>query len=609
VTGNAALDPRRAATPGDVFLVAASLGLGTGLVEVVIEAARRLVLHQITHVTAQVGWMAPTLYLCFFGIPALVVALLVRLRPGILSLRAVLFVFGTLGAESVALMYSRWSVGLFVLAVGAAFQFSGILTRYRVERALRMSLSLAVGLVLLLGAASFFVPRYLERRAADGLSQARAGAPNVLLIILDTVRAMNLSLYRYPRATSPNLERLAASGTRFDRALSTAPWTLPSHASMFTGRLPHELSADWLIPLDSRYPTLAEFFRAHGYATGGFCANVGYCSRVTGLDRGFIHYQDYLVRWQEWLGCSAWTRRLQENLTLREFLRTDQVLNRIPAPAISSGFLGWIEQRDRHPFFAFLNYLDAHGPYLPPAPFDRQFAGVPRDGDLSPMRRFLVHPTRDLPPAKVVQAEIDQYDGALAYLDQQLGGLFAELERRGELENTIVVVTADHGEEFGEHGLFGHGNDLYRPAVHVPLVIRFPSAVPSGGEISTPVSLKDLAATVLDLAGYSADSVFPGRTLARLWQDEPPDGEPLISEVSKGIRTPAWYPVSLGDMASVVIDGHRYIRNGDGREELYDFERDPLERTDLAGQDPKTVRFSLFRRALEEVRPAPRKRT
>ena len=122
-----------------------------------------------------------------------------------------------------------------------------------------------------------------------------ADSPNVLLIVLDTVRADHLSLYGYRRATSPTLARLAKRGIRFDEARATAPWTLPSHASMFTGRWPHELEVRWLAPLRWNFPTLAEYLGSQGYATAGFVANTLYCSYDTGLDRGFTHYEDYIL--------------------------------------------------------------------------------------------------------------------------------------------------------------------------------------------------------------------------------------------------------------------------------------------------------------------------
>ena len=151
-----------------------------------------------------------------------------------------------------------------------------------------------LGFVILLAGFVFVGDRLKQAREA-GRPLPPANSPNVLLIVLDTVRADHLSLYGYERPTTPVLERLAKRGIRFDEARATAPWTLPSHASMFTGRWPHELGEKWMTPLRGNFPTLAEYLGDHGYATAGFVANVGYCSQETGLARGFTHYEDYVL--------------------------------------------------------------------------------------------------------------------------------------------------------------------------------------------------------------------------------------------------------------------------------------------------------------------------
>jgi arylsulfatase A-like enzyme len=137
-------------------------------------------------------------------------------------------------------------------------------------------------------------PRWVESRAIAALPAPPAGAPNVLLIVLDTVRARSLGLYGYERATSPNLDRFAKNGVVFSHAFSASPWTLPSHGAMFTGRLPHELSGGWMTPIDGTYPTLAEALSSVGYLTAGFIANTTYCPAEFGLARGFSHYEDHL---------------------------------------------------------------------------------------------------------------------------------------------------------------------------------------------------------------------------------------------------------------------------------------------------------------------------
>jgi arylsulfatase A-like enzyme len=298
------------------------------------------------------------------------------------------------------------------------------------------------------------------------------------------------------------------------------------------------------------------------------------------------------------VGTTSIGAQLDRNWRIRSLLKTDQHLDRIAAPEISGPFLHWVDAHPGRPFFAFLNYYDAHGPYLPPHPWDRKFSAGGRKNDLSPLHRFFAGPRRELPDSAVIQAEIDQYDGALAYLDDQLGRLFAELAKRGILDHTVVLIAADHGEEFGEHGVFDHGNSLYRPAVQVPLVIRFPGQVPAGVVVDSAVTLRDVAATLADLAGLGPAGQLPGQTLARFWRKEAPIGpitqSPILSEVSKGIRTPPWYPVSRGDMRSLVGFGYRYILGGDGTEQLFKLD-DVREQTPLADS---TARLAAFRQQL-----------
>ncbi len=413
----------------------------------------------------------------------------------------------------------------------------------------------------------------------------------MLLIVLDTVRAQNLSLYGYARSTTPELEQLAKAGVVFERALSTSPWTLPSHVSMFTGRFPHEVSADWLTPLDSTYPTLAEVFSASGYVTAGFVANLLYCTYETGLNRGFIHYEDYPIS----LGMiiqSSWLARLTIDVGLQKITDNRQKLVRKSAAELNEDFLRWLSQKDQRPFFVFLNYFDAHAPYLPPKPFDTQFG---------PKRAWPAPPRRTWSPQEI-QVAIDAYDGSIAYLDYHLGLLFGELQKRDLLKNTLVIIMSDHGEQFGEHGLFDHGNSLYRPLLHVPLFIAFPSRVPEDIRVHEPVSLRDLPATVMDLVKFEDGPQFPGDSLARYWNgshDPSSLATLLLSEVSKGINVGEWQPVSKGDMKSLVVNGLHYIKNGDGREELYDFEIDMNEERNLASSDEGRRVLAEFRLFLD----------
>jgi arylsulfatase A-like enzyme len=357
---------------------------------------------------------------------------------------------------------------------------------------------------------------------------------------------------------------------------------------MFTGRWPHELAVDWHRPLDARFPTLAEVLRDRGYVTGGFAANLFYCTTEFGLDRGFLHYEDYPISPSQTLMSSSIGRALiafslNEDFafSFRELVGYHEIPGRRNAADINDAFLRWQARQDpSRPFFAFLNYLDAHQPFLPPAPFDRMFRGDAPRGD--PRHWWERQWT-----SAAIQAEVDAYDGAIAYLDAQIGRLLDELRRRGELDNTIVVITSDHGEHFGEHGFMRHGNTLYLEVLHVPLMIVYPSKIQSPIRVAEPVTLRDIPASVIDLTGDACPGCLPGRSLAEHWTARDPGAEPgvapspLFSEVSKGVRLPARYPAARGDMQSLVADGLHFIVNGDGGEELYDLGIDRDETRNL----------------------------
>jgi arylsulfatase A-like enzyme len=209
---------------------------------------------------------------------------------------------------------------------------------------------------------------------------------------------------------------------------------------------------------------------------------------------------------------------------------------------------------------------------------------------------------RDAPKLRLtpedLRPELDTYDASIAYLDFQLGQLFRELDRRGLLENMLVVVTADHGNEFAEHGLVNHGNSLYRLALEVPLILRIPGHVPEGARVAGPVSLRNLAATVIDLLPPRGPAIFPGRSLRRFWSG---GGAPdtIIASLDRDHTAPDWYPNSHGALNSIGFGGFRYIvREADGVEELYDFEHDVLERWNLAGTDSGRRRLPQYRAAL-----------
>jgi arylsulfatase A-like enzyme len=579
------------------FLYPALLaGLLTGSGEVGILALRHFGLHRLVFAPPEVIWMAPLSAGVLFLGAGLLLALVARVTGGRLTPAIASGVFAGLSVFTLCLNYGPLSrIAAFVLALGVAIQAA----RYAAAHADGVAhwsrrLVIPLGGLIMLAGIGLYGYRRVEGSRQAGTAPSQA--PNVLLIILDTVRALDLSLYGYHRPTTPELERFAADGVRFARVISPAPWTLPAHASIFTGRWPHELSAGWTRALDGQQPTLAEVLSARGFASAGFVANTHYAGRESGIGRGFGWYRDYPITPAQVLFSSALGRFVVHSRYL------ESRLTRVHAEDINGEFLGWLdERRPAQPFFAFLNYMDAHDPYQPPAPFAGRFG---RPGDAERLLALEADmPARKWPP-DIVQAAIGAYDESIAALDARLGELFRELERRGELDQTLIIVTADHGEEFGEHGVFSHGNSLYRPSLEVPLVVRWPGHVPAGVVLPGPVSTRDLAATILDLAGIEGHPI-PGRSLARFWNgsDTLSAAEPLLSEVGWAPQLPKNTPVSRGAMRSIVHEGAHLIRNGDGRYELFDFDRDAAERTDLAGDTSRVPWLGRLRGALDSIRP------
>lgn len=455
-------------------------------------------------------------------------------------------------------------------------------------------------LAVALTAAALPLRRALEEREGQvAMPPAPTGAPNVLLIILDTVRSMNLSVYGYERPTTPMLERRAATGTRFARALSPAPWTLPAHASMFTGRETFELGTDWYVPLDDTVPTLAESLRDRGWRTGGFVANLPYTSREVGLARGFVHYEDQPITLATVASAGALVRTITTNRTFRDALGWHRPFVAKTAPEVTGSFLRWVDREPDRPFFGFLNYYDAHRPYFPPEPYRSRF--LPPGVALQPEARRRPANAPPWEPSELV-GSVASYDGAIAYLDDQLELLFRELEQRGVLANTIVILTSDHGEEFAEHGMIDHGNSLYRASLEIPLMMYWPGRIPSGTVVETPVTTRDIPATIMDLLDITGQHRFPGRSLSRVWTPGADTTvEPIYAEVRIAPRLPGWYPSSRGNMLGVLEEGLRYIRNGDGVLELFDFGRDPAEQVNLADDDTLTTRLAPIRARLDGI--------
>ncbi len=597
--------------PATFLWLGALFGLAAGLTEVLYHLAERAFgWRWYLRLSPDFVWMTPVMDLALFAVPALALFGLAHVFRPRRCLPLGLFVLGYLFFANLLLMFGRLhAVPVVLLAVGLSAQTTRFLwrgwpqTRAPLRRGLGWLIVLAVCVTVVQQTG-----RATQRwREASKQGQAAPGAPNVIIITMDTVRARSMSLYGYRRQTTPRLEQWARQGACFDNALTTAPWTLPSHASMFTGRYPHELSAHWRTPLDQTHPTLAEVLRRKGYRTGGFVANRHYAGADSGLARGFSTYDDYTCAPGEFVNCSALSRWFFNREAVRACLGHYNLYGLKTGAEVNDAFFRWLASADDQPFFAFVNYFDAHDPYCAPPPFDTKFGPPPTAADKTLLINWWKLPHRDLTEAQIDMA-LRCYDASIAYVDQQVHDLLERLDRRGILKNTLVVITSDHGEHFGEHGRFIHGNSLYRELLHVPLVVLFPGRVPEATRVRECVTLRDLPATVLSLLGEQ-DANMPGYSLSRFWDPSVPE-QPESPAFQLAFAIPPGYalpeqghsPTATGFIVSLFAQGKYYIRYGAGqREELYDFDGDPRENINLADLPANAALLGDFRRKVNEL--------
>ena len=517
-------------------------------------------------------WMVPVSYLVYFGVIGGALGLLRRFTAAV-TFPVVVFVPVALGVWTQLLPHEWLDSGVaLVLSVVVAWQLAGASVTHA-EGSWRWCRRSLVWLLVLVGVAGAAVPgwrAFEEGRAMDALPPPPRGTPNVLLLVLDTVRADNMASFGYERTRTPVIDELARRSVVFERAYSTAPWTLTSHATMFTGQYPHRTTADWTTPLDDEHRTLAETLSEYGYATGGFVGNLTMCTRAHGVARGFSRFQDYgvtlpVLLMSSNLGLKLWKTSSNR---FRDRIRND-------AETIADRFLGWLDDREERPFFAFLNFYDAHAYYFAPPGYDDMF-GPPSKllRQWSPGRYRWTEEER--------QGFVDAYDGCIAYIDSQLRRIFDQLKSDGLLDDTVIIVTSDHGELFGEKKLYGHGNSLYRPLLHVPLVVTMPDGAGAGARVPEFVSLRDLGATILDLVG--AEDELPGTSLAPLWATERgpvPELSPVYAEVSYRDNFPDQSPVTEEGMGCVVVGGVQVTFVGDEVHEIFDLVSDPKHEHDL----------------------------
>lgn len=407
--------------------------------------------------------------------------------------------------------------------------------------------------------------------AAPHVERARAGARNLLVISIDTLRADRVGCYGYARGTTPTIDGLAARGARFEHMISTAPWTLPSYGTLFTGLMPARHRAgiwtEWeqgfgsgedaqrknLEHLDPRATTLAERLRDAGYATAAFVSNP-FLDAETEVDRGFARWVQYLNR------ASAGV-----DLALEWFTR----------------------RREGAPWFLFLHLIDPHAPYTPPAPFDERFAGRKAAG-LPGYPPSIEELRRTTPGPELKKLLSDFYDGEVAYADAQIGRLLAVLDERGELARTVILVHADHGEEFWDHGSFEHGHALHEEVLRVPCIVVDGAKIAAGTVVPERLSTVDLFPTLIELLDLAPAENIEGKSLvARLRAGAEPVTRSTLSEAMLyGTR----------ERKALVEAGEKLVTDGAEASALYELASDPTASRDLARE--RKERVQAMRKAL-----------
>lgn len=349
--------------------------------------------------------------------------------------------------------------------------------------------------------------------------------PNVLLVSIDSLRADHLSCYGYPRATTPAIDRLAAEGMLFEEHISSSSWTLPGHASLFTS-LPDSIHGAF--ETNRRIPealhTLTERFHDAGYHTQGFFAGP-YLHPAFGFGKGFDSYVD----------CASYASQI-DNRPLREWIadvKVDEQSHKdITNPTVYAAWQKWLAARGDGPFFTFVHLWDVHFDYIPPAPFDKQF-DPDYQGSVTGENFFADPKINAGMPERDKQHIVALYDGEIAWTDSFLARMRADLEKAGLLENTIIVITSDHGEELFDHGGKGHRLTLYDEVIHIPLVVRYPARLPRGVRIAAETASVDVGPTLLELAGLPAATDVFGTSLVHFARDpKSPHPRRAVSELA-----------------------------------------------------------------------------
>jgi arylsulfatase A-like enzyme len=393
-----------------------------------------------------------------------------------------------------------------------------------------------------------------------------------------------MSVYGYERRNTPNLEKLAAESEVYTRAVAAGDMTLSTHGSLFTGLFPsshHAHYAEETPPLAADFQTLAESLRDKGYFTAAVVSNFGFLGYDFGLDQGFTHYDAsepvtpltggfpaYCLRTAIRDAAARFAHHSLLDIRSRNAAQINQAVFKVLESSRENG---------RSPFL-FINYMDAHWPYMPPPPFDKLYPG--KDDSFSTVRfnalRDDVNSGRRLSTETERAHLISQYDGGIAYLDAEVGKLLDYLKRTGMYDQALIMVTSDHGESFGERGVMEHGVSVYQDQVWVPLIVKYPKRNRKR-VIEYPVSLVDVMPTVLDLLGFPIPAGVQGVSL----RAESSRARRVFAESFAYVEYMKLYPRFRRIERATYAGPRKLVVSTTGKRELYDLQTDPGERRNI----------------------------
>jgi len=441
-----------------------------------------------------------------------------------------------------------------------------------------------------------------------GQPAAALRRPNIVLILLDTVRADHLSCYGYPQKTTPVLDAFAAHAVRYSRAYSTASYTLPSIATIVTGLYPCGHNANRLKESDNRgdasllhwvyeqdlndnQTTLAEFLKKTGYATAGIISN-NYLTRHFGFDQGFDYYDDDIPSVAVVMQTCAALPFLNMFLPIDDYLTAQGHNGQRIAAQINASAIDWLSRYDtKAPFFLMLHYFDAHNPYFPektgmqnvPDAIKKRYAKTANYIDLE---KQIISPV--IQGQKILLPDekdflINNYDRELLLLDSKLGELFSYLQGKNLYDESLIIVASDHGESFGEHNLMLHGICLYEDNLHVPLLIKYPKSEQKTGTVDYPVSLAGLVPTILSYLAIDMPDFIQGASFAD------PQKQILFAMNIQNSFSPWVLPeLFTADTYSLIKNGYQLIRFDKRNDQLYYLNNDPHETIDIIAQESAT---------------------